>query len=130
MPVTYRAQEMRLSIRQGTTFHRELPLAEDKVTGDPFDFTGWSARLDLYDADGTLVVSFADAGEDGEITLTNHGVVDLDLNESFIDAIVDTVEIAGVVHAPVYGQLVFTSPEGIDYDGPRTIAEIVRSPEP
>lgn len=130
MTVTYRAQELRLSIRQGTSFHRELPIAYDKVTGLPFDWTGWAARLDLFDAADVLVVSFATSGEDGVVTLSNVGECALDLDDSFTEALPALVEIAGVVHAPVYGQFVFTSPGGPLYDGPRAAAEIVRSPVP
>lgn len=140
MPATYRAQGLRLSIRQVTSFHRELPIAYDRteltIMGEPlaFNFTwpppGWTARLDLFDAAETLVVSFATSGEDGLITLTLHGEVDLYLDDTFTAALPATVEIAGVVHAPIYGQLVFTSPAGVPYDGPRVTAEIVRSPEP
>lgn len=128
MPVTYRAQEIRLSIRQGTTFHRELPPATVKATGLPFNWVGWTARLDLYDATNTLVLSFATSGEDGVVTLGALGTVDLDLDDSFTDALVATVELAGVIHAPLYGQFVFTAPDDTPYDGPRVVAEIVRSP--
>lgn len=134
MPVTSRPPELRLSINQGSSFHRELPTAYDRTAVDvngnptPFDFTDWTARLDVVDEHENPVVSFATSGENGVITLSNDGQTDLDLDASFTDALVATVEVAGVIHAPCYGNLVYTSPTAVPYTKARAVVEIVRSP--
>lgn len=133
MPVTYRAPELRLSIPQGRVFHRELPIAFDRDLVDadgnpvPFDFTGWEARLNLVDEKSNVVIGFATSGEDGGITLTSAGETNLDLTDDQTAALAATVEVAGVIHAPLYGDLDYTSPEGTVYPGCRAVAEITRS---
>lgn len=125
--VTYRPPELRLSIVQGVTFHRELAIAYDRTTGEPFNFSGWTATLDLVDEAGAVVVSFAESGEAGVIGLSSFGGSNINLDSSFTATLPATVEVAGVVHAPLRGHLIYLSPESVPYEGARVTAEIVRS---
>lgn len=135
MPVTERPPELRLSMPQGGNFHRELEPAEDRAsveagTPAPFDWTGWTARVDFVNEQDVVVTSFATSGEDGVITMYANGGIDFDMDTDLIDALAATVEVAGVIHAPLYGNFVVTSPDDDDYVAARAVLEITRRTGP
>lgn len=99
-------------IPKGQHFHLEFPPFIDPETGGPFDFTTdpagtWHARMDVVDQDGTLLASFADAGEDGVIELGDDGIPRLDLADEYTGAL--------PVTDPVYADLVLVDP--LDAEG-------------
>jgi hypothetical protein len=128
MAITYRASEIRLSITQGVGFHRELELAYDRYTGLPFDFTGWTAALVVVDEKNVTVLEFATTGEAGVITLGSDGTIDLDLAAGYTTSLAASREVAGVIHAPLYGDLVLTSPEDDPFLAARAVIEIRKAP--
>jgi propanediol dehydratase large subunit len=128
-----RPYSFELVIGQGYHFHREFPLALDAETGDPFDFTGWTARMDVRRYDGQLVTEFATEAEDGIITLGTEGQVDIDLAAEFTAALEPTTEYAGTLHGPYYADLVFIDPDDVPWlrgKGVVTVTRNITDPTP
>lgn len=122
-----RPYQLELVIDQGYHFHRELPIALDTDTGAPFDFTGWTARMDVRRHDGQLITEFADTAENGVITLTSAGEVSLDMAAEFTAALVPTTEYAGTLHAPYYADLVFIDPADVPWVRAKAVVTVTRN---
>lgn len=105
---------------QGGHFHKELEPALDRAAFEagnrvPFDWTGWTGRADIVNEQNVTIVTFTTGGVTGMITMDNAGAINFDLVSDLIDDMAATVEVAGVIHAPLYGTFIVTSPDGDPY---------------
>lgn len=125
--LVYRPHRFYFVIPQGQAFHLEFPPFVDTTTGELYDFVaaGCTARMDVITAEGAAVTAFATSGEDGVITLTAYGEVQLDLADTLTDALTPTTEYAGASHGPVFGDLVITQ-DGVPYLMAKGTGEITR----
>lgn len=79
--------EQGATFKLGFTWHQEGPVVDGVPTaGDPFDLTGWVARMEFRKNQQTPVLASAST-TDGKIILTSAGRVDIKLTDEDTDAL-------------------------------------------
>ena len=111
----YEPGEFVFVIPQGQHFHLEFPPFLDAVTGERFNFPddpegAWDGRMDVRNASGEVLISFATSGEDGTVTLDEYGVASVDLLATYTGALDETTGLPGIGGLVLAGDLVLTDP--------------------
>jgi cobyric acid synthase len=102
----------RWRIDRGLAFHQELAAIDRSTDEDWNEWVNWSARLELEDRHGQVVVVFdSDSGEVGEITFESDGTVNFDVSAEDTAEMTPTSTVdRGKEKAQLVGTLYATDP--------------------